>query len=202
MKPSLLAVVFMVSVASAAVEGSASADPRPGSRAPRPAPATPMRGRQDSGPRPDTSPRPDTVPSHPGGSHDRDRDRDRGERNVDLSVFCKFSSKQERQVKCQAGVLLRARAAEEGEVRLVEDRADFSSIPFEVECNKQTIFSGTARRFDDRESTRLQAVVGPYPSLVLPQGSLEPGHRKVKAELELRELELEGTCLIYEGRLL
>lgn len=166
-----------------------------GSDNPRP----PM-GREDRGERgrQERSPRwPEEADRDRDRNHDRE-DHHHGARHVTFNVFCRYYDNRHRDEKpvCYAGALFKKSVGVlGGEVFDETERRD--GPQFEVECEGSTIYNSGARRYTDRDGTRIQAETGPYPAIVLPPGALRDKRQRVDSELELRDRTLSGDCFLY-----
>jgi hypothetical protein len=133
-------------------------------------------------------------PEHP----DRRHEDDFATRSVTFNIFCRYDNGPQRKDRCYAAARFEKLVFSNGAE--FEDNSDHPSNPvFEVECGGEMIFNEHGRRFMSREGTWIQALTGPYPAIVLSRQALREGHHRVTSVLELRDVSLEGTCLIYTG---
>lgn len=162
---------------------------------PVPQPTSPLPARE---PAPQPVPEPAMRPAPHSGT-------DPLSRELTFNVYCRFDipfDAAERRIegvrRCYAGARFEKIVSVDG-----AEFADDSTYPrnpaFEVECDGARVYTAAARRFTDRDGTRIQAQGGAYPALLLPEGTLASGRRKVSATLELRDFALEGSCLVYTG---
>jgi hypothetical protein len=136
-------------------------------------------------------------------------------REVCFNVFCTYEREGEQpQVhdehdsydRCHAGSTFKKWVTDDGEE--IEDNSadhdghddkDRDVIKFEVECDGQHLYNNSAHRYTDWQGTRLQALEGPYPAVVLPRGALKDTHQYAISALELWDQTLHGYCYVYTG---
>ncbi|MEW6055991.1 MAG: hypothetical protein AB1540_05195 [Bdellovibrionota bacterium] len=117
---------------------------------------------------------------------------------VMFNVICRYKEKNDHRYRCFSAARFEKSVSHSGREVLDSSGESFPAA-FQVECDGETLFNNGARRFTDREGTRIQALSGPYPAILLPPQALQEGRRKVRSSLELREQDLEGSCLVYTG---
>jgi hypothetical protein len=101
--------------------------------------------------------------------------------------------------KCQAAAVFSKQVTADGE-EILDDSGPGEDATFEVACDDQVQFNGSAHRYTDRDGTRLQAVIGPFPAVLLPAHALREGHRYELSALDLgKEQSLRGYCYLYTG---
>jgi hypothetical protein len=124
---------------------------------------------------------------------------DKCQREVCFNLVCTYKdSRSDGYRECKAAAELAKVVRHDGaEVR------DHSEHPFngefEVQCDDTFLFNNSSHRYTDHQGTRIQAVQGPYPAVLLPKGALRDGHRYVPSTLELPGVTLEGYCFVYTG---
>lgn len=73
-----------------------------------------------------------------------------------------------------------------------------------VDCGRVLTFNDHARRFTGLLNTRIQALSGPHPAIVLPRGALHTGIHISESSFEVDhkdvQLRLHGECYIWTGR--
>ena len=62
--------------------------------------------------------------------------------------------------KCQAAAVFTKRVTADGE-EIADDSGPGEDATFEVECDDEVRFNGSAHRYTDRDGTRLKSVIGP-----------------------------------------
>jgi hypothetical protein len=101
--------------------------------------------------------------------------------------------------KCHAASTFQKFVSDEGE-EINDESADRDDNPkFEVECDGKTVYNNSAHRYTDWQGTRIQALAGPYPAVVLGRGALRDTHQYEISALELWDQTLHGYCYIYTG---
>lgn len=121
-------------------------------------------------------------------------------RSVCFNLYCRYQTKDKYNgyKKCRTAARFFKEVGINGEE--LEDRSEFPfNSQFQVECDGDVIFNGSAYRYTDPKGTRLQAQAGPFPATLLPRGSLRDGNRYVLSILELEEQSLKGYCYLYTG---
>jgi hypothetical protein len=126
---------------------------------------------------------------------------------VCFNLICKYSSKSPREgmppsfdtpTTCRAAAVFTKDVTLDGGEIL--DTSDPNSNPdFEVECDEHVIFNDRAHRYTDIMGTRIQALTGPYPALLLPRGALRDTRGYIHSSLDLDGRILSGYCYLYTG---
>lgn len=101
--------------------------------------------------------------------------------------------------KCQAAAMFTKRVTADG-AEIADDSGPREDVKFEVECENEVRFNGSAHRYTGRDGTRLQANIGPVPAVLLPVHALRDEHRFELSALDLgKEEMLRGYCYLYTG---
>jgi hypothetical protein len=122
-------------------------------------------------------------------------------KKVCLNVFCSYQKDGEhgKFEKCEAAAVFEKWVTAEGN-EIWDNSAEPFNPDFEVSCDDRVLFNGTAHRYTDYLGTRIQALRGPYPALLLPRGVLQEGHRYEKSALEFPDgHSMRGYCFVYTG---
>ena len=117
-----------------------------------------------------------------------------------FNLVCNFSDEKSTDFKkCTVAANFTKKVTDDG-WEIWDDSEPGSNPTFEIECNSEVIFNGSAHRYTDRQGTRLQAETATFPSLVIPKNSLREGHRYTSAVLELQNQQhMDGFCYLYTG---
>ncbi len=122
-----------------------------------------------------------------------------GARRVCFNLYCEFDAREKdsnRFKQCEAAARILKWVGADGSEIL--DRSSKSNHPsLQVRCDEKVLYNNSSYRFTDEKGTRIQAVPGPYPAVLLPRGTLEDGHGHVLAALELSRQTLKGSCHLY-----
>lgn len=124
-------------------------------------------------------------------------------RKVCFNVFCTYDARdqhgQDQYEKCHAGSTFTKWVRDDGD-EIQDESADHDDDPkFEVECDGKPVYNNSAHRYTDWQGTRIQALQGPYPAIVLPEGALKDTHEYAVSALELWDQTLHGYCYVYTG---
>jgi hypothetical protein len=128
------------------------------------------------------------------------------ERSVCFNVFCTFQRQDAgtqgestgHYQKCQVASTFTHWVTGDGN-EVWDNSTDSFNPAFEVQCDNEVIYNGSAHRYTDYLGTRLQAIPGPYPAVDLPKDSLREIRHYSDASLEFADQSLQGTCYIYTG---
>jgi hypothetical protein len=118
-------------------------------------------------------------------------------RTVCFNVHCVYAE-HDGSGPCQAAATFTKRVTGDG-AETLDDSEPADDAQFEVECNDEVRFNGSAHRYTDQQGTRLQAVIGPYPAVLLPPHALRDGHRYELSALDLGKDRVRGFCYLYTG---
>jgi hypothetical protein len=139
---------------------------------------------------------------------DGDKDCQRPPREVCFNVFCTYDRDHDGKEqghdehdgydKCHAGATFNKFVTDDGVE--IDDDSDHDRNPkFEVECDGRPIYNNSGHRYTDWQGTRIQAIQGPYPAIVLGKGALRDTHQYSVSALELWDQTLHGYCYVYTG---
>jgi hypothetical protein len=114
---------------------------------------------------------------------------------VCFNVFCTYERDHKR---CQSASKFTHFVTDDGQEVWNNSSPPFNPS-FEVECDGRQLYSGSAHRYTDYLGSRIQAIPGPYPAIVLPRDSLRDVRHYVESSLEFTNERLAGSCYIYTG---
>lgn len=141
-----------------------------------------------------------TAASHasPPGFCKDDKDCHRT-RPVCFNLFCSFQRQEEGKFeRCEVASTFTQLVTEEGwEVR--ENSEEPFNPTFEVKCDHEVVFNGKGHRYTDHLGTRIQAIPGPFPAIVMPRNALREERHYSEASLEFDRERLDGFCYVYTG---
>ena len=137
-------------------------------------------------------------------SHDHQKpDR----QSVCFNLVCKYAAKPPQEgdssadrspSTCRAAAVFTKDIAIDGSELF--DVSDGDSNPdFEVECDDHVLFNDRAHRYTDSMGTRIQALTGPYPAMLLPRGTLRDTRGYITSNLDLDGRVYSGYCYLYTG---
>jgi hypothetical protein len=120
-------------------------------------------------------------------------------RPICFNVFCTFQREGTGPYeKCQVASTFVHLVNDDGS-EFLDNSSDSNSPVFEVQCDNEVVYNSSAHRYTDYLGTRIQAIPGPYPAVVLPKDSLQEIRHYSDASLEFADQRLNGTCYIYTG---
>lgn len=120
-------------------------------------------------------------------------------RPVCFNVFCTFERDGASQYdKCQAASTFTHLVYDDGS-EFYDNSSEVNNPTFEIQCDGNVLYNSSAHRYTDYLGTRIQAIPGPYPAIVLPQGALKEIRHYSEASLEFADQQIKGSCYLYTG---